>query len=437
MARRTKKAPKPKASNSTKVARIKCHTITDLPPELLHMVFTHLRNSGSTGTKGIKACLMLSRLLRDVAVSYLEFTSPRVHDLDHFLSFMRRHSPLQGRVQRLSLSDMSLDTSLVRQLTQLFPNMGSLTLEDICCTPPLSHHHPKSDPETLPVAIPRQLEKLWIKCGRARTDSGSGWSLCGIMHIVSLLAPEELIVSMSGGVRFGDKFDPTCLTASPAVRDLRVCLAPWETPKNRKSIANVLDALSRTLAPDIVQTITVDYDFKATLRALSTLLKRIGGNVTALDIHGPSPWAWEDRQIWMDPFDDWRLLDLRACKKLESLELPPLYVRPREEQRPLSYVACGLLANYISPTLREFKIDVRDFTCPETLEDREVLNLREFDKVMTQTRFPNLQKFGLTVAVSRDLEDRSYYVGQCRDAARHVLHRLHSRGVLGISVLWR
>ncbi|RDX47293.1 hypothetical protein OH76DRAFT_1354681 [Lentinus brumalis] len=170
-------------------------------------------------------------------------------------------------------------------------------------------------------------------------------------------------------------------------------------------MANVLDALSVTLAPDVLQRVEVEYDSKPTLRALSSLLDRIGGSVTNVSIYALAPRKLEKRQKWTDPFDDWTLLDIRACKKLESLHLP-IYIRPKENlksQRPLSHIAAGLLANYAAPTLKEITINLWDLECPTMLGDNSVLKLQEFDKVVTQERFPNLQRFELSVVQTEAL----------------------------------
>ncbi len=314
--------------------------------------------------------MKVCRTLRHAALEYFAFKNPRVDDLDHFLAYMRRHRLPPKTVRSLHLSNVSLDATLVREIAQLFPNLESLTLVDISCIPPLPrNHHPQSDPETTP-PVPMPLNSLTLSCKRPRRDSG--WSLSGMMHILSLLAPSELTVWMGHGVSFRDTFDPSCLAASPAtVWDLDVGFTG--TPK-KSAIATVtvLDALSRTLAPGALQSVEVRYDSKAALRAPGTLLARIGSNVTNLAIHPPAPSELEERhQTWTDPFDgesrivsstcgirltvkffctlaDWTLLDIRGCEKLERLYLS-LNIRPLENLRPqraLCHVAAGLLAYY-------------------------------------------------------------------------------------------
>ncbi len=304
----------------------------------------------------------------------------------------------------------------MREIRLLFPNLTSLTLLDIICNPPSPYNHPQFDPPETPLPEPlKELEDIRI---RAREDSG--WSLTGLMQILSLLSAKKLLIWMHDGMCFRDKFDPSCLAGASAIEYLRVTIS--QIPE--ESMANVLDALSMTLAPDVLQRVEVEYDSKPTLRALSSLLDRIGGSVTNVSIYALAPRKLEKRQKWTDPFDggfqcmlaafylidfclctDWTLLDIRACKKLESLHLP-IYIRPKENlksQRPLSHIAAGLLANYAAPTLKEITINLWDLECPTMLGDNSVLKLQEFDKVVTQERFPNLQRFELSVVQTEAL----------------------------------
>ncbi|KAI0720694.1 hypothetical protein C8T65DRAFT_692615 [Cerioporus squamosus] len=429
MVRRAKKARRIENPDPTEVVKTPT-SLLDLPPEVLHMIFEYRRNDF---WRCRLAYMNVCRELREVAVEYLEYRTPRVDNLNHFLGFMQQHSPLPKTVRSIHLSNMPLDAKLVRELTRLFPTLTSLTLANISCFPPYPYHHPQSDSETAPV--PMQLETLIIECSPVRpgraSNSGSQWSLSGMMHILSLLAPKTLDVRMDNGICFRDKFEPSCLAATPAVQVLRFHF--WETPK--KSISNVLDALSVTLAPECLQSVTAKYDTKPSLRALSTLLERIGGNVTNLAINVPVPlWDMKRRKQWSDPLDDWALLDIRVCKKLESLYLP-IYVRPRDKsQKALSYVGAGLLANYAPPTLRKVTIDIRDLERPTTLGNRSVLKLQEFDKVITQARFPNLQQFELRVEPTRELGRKAHCTKKCREAALRTLPGLHALGVLDVRV---
>ncbi len=268
-------------------------SILDLPPELLHMIFAYRRKDLG---KSKKSYANVCRKLRDVAVEYLEYEGPLVNDLDHFMGFMRRHGGPPKTVQSLYLFDVHLDATIVREIRQLFPNLTSLTLSDIVCNPPSPYNHPQSEPPETPLPEPlKELEDIRIHCRRAH----AGWSLTGLMHILSLLSAKELLILTYDGMCFRDTFDPSCLAGTSAIENLHVTISQI----HEESMAKVLDALSVTLAPDVLQGVKVEYDSKPTLRALGSLLDRIGGNVTNLSIYPRFRWTLDHRQKWTDPFD--------------------------------------------------------------------------------------------------------------------------------------
>ncbi|RPD75517.1 hypothetical protein L226DRAFT_570537 [Lentinus tigrinus ALCF2SS1-7] len=424
MARRPAKVRKTKAEHCTKVVNSEYRKITDLPPELLHMIFEYVKHERWT----MKRCAATCPVLREIAVEYLEYRCIGIaRNLDHLMAFMQRHRRPPTTVQSLELSGVALDASLVNEMKDLFPNLKDLYLEeDVSCIPPLPYHPPHPAPQ------PMQLERLVLDSPRH-----GGWSLCGMVHILSLLAPKILVIDLflDDGMGFQDKFDPSCLAASPAVEELRVHCS--YTPGLRR-LTELLDALSRTLSPEHLRSVYLKYDSEADLRALGALLGRIGSNVTSLhlDPNRWSRWTLEERQKWSDPFDDWRMLGIRACKKLETLILS-IYAGPRENikfQRALSYVGAGLLANYASPTLRTIIVDVHGIERPTTLGNRAVLKLQEFNKVVTAARFPNLQQFELRVRVTRELRENPYNCQKCKDAALRALPALRARHLLSVCV---
>ncbi|RPD75518.1 hypothetical protein L226DRAFT_570538 [Lentinus tigrinus ALCF2SS1-7] len=418
MARRPAKVRKTKAENCTKVVKSKYRKITDLPPELLHMIFEYFKDERRT----MKTCAATCLVLREVAVEYLEYPRPRIYEnLDHFMTFMGRHRKPPTTVQSLRLSSVALNASLLNEIKGLFPKLTYLTLLDISFIPPLPYHRPL--PESL-----MQVENLRLESTRR-----GGWSLRGMMHIISFFAPKVLTINLGGCEGLRDKFDPRCLAGSPAVQEL--CVFSSDIP--RRSSADVLDALSRTLAPEILKRVIVYYDSGATVRALGALFARVGSNVTSLYLRPCSiPWEPAKKQKWSDPFDDWQLIDISASKKLETFYLH-IYVKRKENlksRRAVCYAAAGLLANYASPTLREVTIDLHDLERPTTLGNRVVLKLQEFDKVVTAVRFPNLQKFELNVGVSDELYRKRHHEQKCREAALRALPGLHARNVLSIKI---
>ncbi|KAI0720689.1 hypothetical protein C8T65DRAFT_826164 [Cerioporus squamosus] len=425
MALRLKKAPRIQGPDPTEDVKPARTSLLKLPLELLGMIFEYLQED-HWDSESRKAYASVCWMLRDAAIGLLDFRKPRVvRKLTHFLRFMGRYSTLAETVQSLHLSNMALDAKLVRELTRLFPTLTSLTLTEISCSPPSPYHHPTS-------AVSMQLEELVICSGhgvrRGHARSRRHWSLSGMMHILSLLSPKALFEL---GVSFDRDYPPSNILPS------------------------VLDALSRTLAPDRLQSVKMQYDRKPSLRALSTLLERVGGNVTDLVIEPPmymrnTTWCQFDGRP--DPFDDWTLLDIRACKKLEHIELPicirRLHIvnfylsathalaRQRVEYGvpppPPSLVGAGLLANYAPPSLRKITINLKNLESASTLEKMSVLNLQEFDKVVTQTRFPNLQQFELYVESTEALECKLGYRERCKAAALSALPALHALGVLNV-----
>ncbi|RDX47295.1 hypothetical protein OH76DRAFT_1484895 [Lentinus brumalis] len=176
------------------------------------------------------------------------------------------------------------------------------------------------------------------------------------------------------------------------------------------------------------------YDSKATVRAPGTLLRRIGCDIIDLRIKGPAPRARrETQQVSVDTFN---ALDLRVCKKLESISLPPIngpaFTKSQPRRVP-SYVGAALLANYALPTVRKVTIDLHDFTswATRTIDSVIELAFREFDKFMTQARFLNLQQCSVNVSCRGWNFPGTGWI--YREAAYHSLPGLHSRRLVKIT----
>ena len=113
--------------------------------------------------------------------------------------------------------------------------------------------------------------------------------------------------------------------------------------------------------------------------------------------------------------------------------VPPNLDKPKQH---LSYVSAGLLANYAPPTLRKVYVTIHNLTRPTTLGNRVVLRLQEFDKAVTQARFPLLQRFRLRVEVTRQGQKKFGASEKCRAAAVRALPSLHARGVLRVDITY-
>ncbi|KAI0720688.1 hypothetical protein C8T65DRAFT_826163 [Cerioporus squamosus] len=410
----------------------------------LHCWQRHFSDYGKMGPSTLTC-----RKLRPIALKYLPFTIPRVDDSYRFVRFMRDHDQPATSVRELCLSATDLDAKLLGEFKTLFPKLVSLALENIICNPP-SRARGKPSTTASGTIEPLRLERLNIACTRAI----SGSSLTGMMHLLSHIEPRLLVLSIECGGYSKDAFDPRRVPGLSSVVDLVVLVEDVKTP-----IASLLDALSKTLDPDSLQTIEVQYDSKETLRALGTMLQRVGSNVTKLTLRASAPSDSYKRMGWIDPFDgepylrairrspcepndatpdaasDWKLLDIRPCKNLAFLAFP-IYVRRKETiDKALSHVGVGLLANYAPPeTLRKVVIDLHDLPRATTLGNRSVLKLQEFDKLLTPDRFPLLWQVILDVGVTQDLYDKYEYADACRDAAHRTLHGLHTRGLLNVQV---
>ncbi|RDX47289.1 hypothetical protein OH76DRAFT_1484889 [Lentinus brumalis] len=437
-------------------------TLTDLPAELLHMIFSELQyliRDFRCACYSIRPSTLTCIKLRKVAVDYLQF--PHVEcDLAHFLRFIRDHPRSAPTVRNLDLyvehpsgstipnatADGSiLNADFVEAIQEFCPNVVSLALKDITYTPPVTQEN-NAGPRTESL----RLQRLALTCARGAL----GWSLSSLMHVVSLTAPRELVVQIEGDGHFEEAFDPRVVAGLSAIADLAVRISD----SNKKPIASLLHALSQTLAPDSLKTIEVQYDSKESLCALGELLQHIGANVIKLTVIASPPSDLEQRQDWIDPFDgqsrslpdevvvnlttpqrynlysDWTLLDIRPCKKLEYLAFP-IHVRRRNTvDKPLSHVGVGLLANYApQETLRRVVVNLHGVSRAGTLRksSRSVLQLQQFDKVLTHARFPHLLEFGLHVGFTPHLRaEENAFTRECKDSARWTLHGLSLRGVL-------
>ncbi|RPD75516.1 hypothetical protein L226DRAFT_612546 [Lentinus tigrinus ALCF2SS1-7] len=415
-------------------------TITDLPTELIDMIFNEMDIPSIKSTDPVPISIRPSTLtcwtIRNVAVNYLTFTHCYINgtdDLDHFLRFLRHCDRARRTVRMLRLDNAVLDATRVNDIKQVFPNLVDIMLKDITCDPPSIHANANGQPgqpAAPPLAPPRRLDQLHIMCTRAT----SGWSLSGMMHTLSLLRvePQVLYVSTEHCGYSEDAFDPRCVVGLSAVPNLVVC---FHDPESSTPIAGLLDALSHTLDPNVLQSVEVQYDSKETLRALGAMLERVGRNVIKLTIKPHAPSTFQQRQAWVDPFDDWRLLDIRPCQKLVYLSLHIYVRRKKNVSKALSLPGAGLIANYAPPaTFRKVVIHLHDLPRATTLGNRSVLKLQEFDKVLTQDRFPHVRQLYLDVGITEDLYDTPDYREECRAAARRALPRLGARGLLEVLV---
>ena len=86
-----------------------------------------------------------------------------------------------------------------------------------------------------------------------------------------------------------------------------------------------------------------------------------------------------------------------------------------------------------SSTLRTVSIHLEDLPRVSTLNNRRLLRLQEFDKILTPKQFPVLQEVTLCIEPHWLLERKSKYEwAHVVTEAQKVLPQLHSRGVLKV-----
>ncbi|KAI0720683.1 hypothetical protein C8T65DRAFT_632429 [Cerioporus squamosus] len=357
-------------------------------------------------------------MLREVALEYLHFRhSISVDDVPHLLTFMRNHPRLEfGKtVTSLHLRHSTIEAKVVDDMASLLPNLSSLTLESVRALRLGRGDVGDSN------AAPLRLSRLDIHlCPRSYVS--------GLMHLLSSFNPKNLHLSGVGEDVEVEVFDARRLARLSDVESINV----HPRTGGRKSIAPIVDALSKTLAADSLKSIRVTYDSKDTVRAYGRMIERLGSKITSLTLFARPPYPFEKRVGWVDPFDEWRLLNVHACKELQILEIP-IYVPQGKPDRAVSHVGAGILAHHAPPSLRKVVIMLHDLPRPTTLGNRIVLKLQEFDKVVTQARFPHLQEFELGIAVTYDLTRKRGYWEKCVAAARRALPGLHARGLLKIT----
>ncbi|RDX47294.1 hypothetical protein OH76DRAFT_789971 [Lentinus brumalis] len=401
--------------NELKVAcKVLRRTITDLPTEILHMILSEVRRR----RYAVKPCSLTCQTLRDVAVEYLQFKSVHLEDVSHFLTFIRQNPRVGKTVTNLHVRDSLADAKVVSDVKLLLPNLSSLYIHQVLFTPPSSRGD-ASDFDTSPL----RLSRLTIG-----PHSSAPSFIPGLMYLLSLVETSQLHLYISDGYYGEDSFDAQCLAGRSAVKSIQ--LSRWPG-KHMNQMARTIGALSKTLSADSLQHMCIEYDSKDTLRAYQTLFEYVGGNITTLTVVADAPFHYEERKKWADPLDDFNLLNIQACKKLESLTVP-IYMPHAQPSQAVSHVVVGVLLHHAPPTLRHISIMLHDVHRPTTLGSRIAFKLQELDKIITQARFPHLEEFLLGINATDELMRKDRYWEQCVDAARRALPNLHARRLLKV-----
>ncbi|EJF57961.1 hypothetical protein DICSQDRAFT_157088 [Dichomitus squalens LYAD-421 SS1] len=147
--------------------------------------------------------------------------------------------------------------------------------------------------------------------------------------------------------------------------------------------------------------------------------------------------------VWKDPMiRHWQSLKLASCPKLDSIRINIyLRARPTDDDSDeteatnvpaLSLPGAGMLFQ-ASSALRSIYIYVHDLPRVTTLNDRRLLRLQEFDKVITPDTFPLLLRVFLRIRPDGDLwRQPDYKWRKVVVGTRRALPNLHSRGMLRV-----
>ena len=94
------------------------------------------------------------------------------------------------------------------------------------------------------------------------------------------------------------------------------------------------------------------------------------------------------------------------------------------------------MLSQVSRTLRTVDIHLHDLPRVGMLNNRLVLRMQEFDKVLTRDRFPRLEKVKVHIRSALQLQQkREYRWQQIVVGTQKVLPNIHSRGLLEVMIL--
>ncbi|RPD56052.1 hypothetical protein L227DRAFT_614920 [Lentinus tigrinus ALCF2SS1-6] len=383
-------------------------TLTDLPVEVLHMVFAH--DKWLWKHQFLPSCSFTCRLLRAVALEHLDFrrlSLSYIETFDPLLEFLRTYPRVAKTVVSLRLygrrtcypdplPTTTIDDALVASIVELLPKLNSLTL--------FSFKYVKSTAANAqPAAGPFPLSTF----------------------VLSLFTPKTKSIVELRLERFDieEPFEPRFLHRLVDIERLRLSRSIKGGPA---CTALAVQALSVSLKSDSLQELSVNIDSKETVYALGKLLSRAGGNITNLTIRHTRLTS-DDH----DPLEgSWQLLDVAACKKLETIILSMHFSETRTG--PLSGPVVGILQR-ASPTLRKVIIMVDDLPRPTTLGNRTIFKIHDVDKVLSAARFPYLQECELNIGHQVDCKVTPLGWEKCKNSVQRALKSLHGRGLLTLN----
>ena len=137
----------------------------------------------------------------------------------------------------------------------------------------------------------------------------------------------------------------------------------------------------------------------------------------------------------------WQNLNLASCTELESIMIQIFFRSSPSEKHPTDVPALSLagacMLSQVSGTLRTVEIYVHDLPRVTTLNNRRLLRLQEFDKVITPNRFPRIEKVKVHVLPAYDFRrKRAYNWQQIVIGTQKALSSLQTRGILEVVEGW-
>ncbi|EJF57959.1 hypothetical protein DICSQDRAFT_129205 [Dichomitus squalens LYAD-421 SS1] len=210
---------------------------------------------------------------------------------------------------------------------------------------------------------------------------------------------------------------------APIPSDISSLHRPLRTKKLRlwksclddsKFIAMLLEAFTKSLEPGYLQDLEVECSTISEVSAIGQLLARVGQGLTSLQVSGKSPPSASMRDGWKDPMDShWESLNLASCPRLESININIYFRASGDEKQPtdhpaLSLAGAGMLSQ-ASGTLRKIAIWLHDLPRITTLNNRRLLRLQAFDRIITQDRFPLLEELRLAKGGAWNSEGSTWF----------------------------
>ncbi|TBU26945.1 hypothetical protein BD311DRAFT_725011 [Dichomitus squalens] len=398
----------------------KCRGICDLPVELLDMIISYLESDDW----GVWSCSLACRYLRSVSIEHhfgKRLAAWDKHTFEHLFSFLEANPRIGAKIRSLTLSGAkrdvgkgyslltTIDDAIVLRLAQLLPHLESMELRTFIYGQP---QHSVPPLTALPQGdTPGPFHLRWL-------SFGDGYNYClphrssisGLFRILSLFTIDRLHGDCRGcHFDLGAPLDQHYLYRHLKVKDL--CLWSYGSA-NSKHALMLLNSFTEAMEPGCLGRVEIRCRAVSEVSAIRKLLVRTGESLTGLQVCTPVPACLP--KGWKDPMiRHWQDLNLASCPKLERIWINIYLPDKIDENQPtdvqaLSLPGAGMLSQ-VSRALRDIYIYVYDLPCVATLNNRRLLGLQEFEKVITADRFPLLRKVYLRIRPDEDLQQKPDY----------------------------